>query len=230
MFVISGALLLVASIIAAVYFLKPQATLRVTTGPGGIAAQRLVSALVKVSTAEYPRVHFELVQVNDLAASSKALEDGKVDLAIVRSDVSPPINGQTVAILRRDVVALVVPPNSSIDNVARFSGKTIGIPQSPLQDYNAQVLDTILSYYNIPTKAVDRVFLPASEIGQAVHQKRVAAILAVGSDGSRRGGRHGDRYRQSDEGRAGAACAGRGGCDQGTFSRVRIDRRSGGSL
>jgi DNA-binding transcriptional LysR family regulator len=102
MILVQMALLLAVAIIAVVYFLKPQATLRVTTGPGGSAVQRFISALVKVATAEYPR--FDLVQVNDLVASSKALEDGKVDLGIVRTDVATPLNSHTIAILRREVI------------------------------------------------------------------------------------------------------------------------------
>ncbi len=178
--VIQAALLLMLVFLAAVYFLKPHATLRVTDGILGGATHRLVSALVKVSLAEYPRVHFQLVDVDDLTTSAKVLEDGKADLAVVRSDVPAPLNGQTIAILRRDVFALIVPPNSSIDKITDLDGKTVGIPQSRLQNYNSRALDTVLSYYNIQPEAVKRTFLPAAEIGQAVRQKHVAAILAIG--------------------------------------------------
>jgi TRAP-type uncharacterized transport system substrate-binding protein len=41
----------------------------------------------------------------------------------------------------------------------------------------------ILSYYNIAPKSVKRVVLPLAEIGQAVHQRHVAAILADGRMG-----------------------------------------------
>lgn len=94
-----------------------------------------------------------------------------------------PSNGETIAILRRDVVAFVVPTKSSIDKIPSLAGKTIGIPQGPLQKYNEQTLDSILSYYNIPANSVKRVFLPLTEIGAAVHDKQVAAVLAVGPMG-----------------------------------------------
>jgi TRAP-type uncharacterized transport system substrate-binding protein len=171
---IAGVLLLAPAVIAAVYFFRPHVTLRLTSGAAGGAAERFISAFIKVSSVQHPRVHFDTVQVTDLMSSAKALEDGKVDLAIVRSDVAP-TNGQTIAILRRDVVAFVVPPNSAVDKVASLDGKTIGIPAGPQQEYNAQALDTILSYYNIAPKSVKRVVLPLAEIGQAVHQKHVGA-------------------------------------------------------
>ena len=82
-----------------------------------------------------------------------------------------PANGTTIAILRRDVIAFVVPAKSTIDKISGLAGKTIGIPQGPLQTYNEQTLDSILSYYDIPAKSVKRVFLPLTEMGSAMSRK-----------------------------------------------------------
>ncbi len=172
-----------AALIAAVYFWSPHANLRVTTGPPGSPAYHFITAFAAVTEAYHPRVRITLVQVGDLAASAKAIEDHATDLGIVRSDAAIPSNGATIAILRRDVVAFVVPAKSSIDKISALVGKTVGIPQSLVQSYNEQTLNSILSYYDIPGKAVKRVFLPLAEIGAAVREKRVAAILAIGPMG-----------------------------------------------
>ena len=95
------AFLLAGVILAGLYLWSPHATLRVTTGLPGTTAQRFISSFVAVITAQHPRVHFELVPAGSLAESSQAMEAGKVDLALVRTDVSPPTNGRTIAILRR---------------------------------------------------------------------------------------------------------------------------------
>ena len=181
--VTAGLLTIAAALIAAVYFSSPHVNLRVTTGPPGSAAYRFIAAFASVTEATHPRVRIKLVQVNDLAASAKAIEDHTTDLGIVRSDGVIPSNGQTIAILRRDVVAFVVPAKSPIGKIPSLAGKTIGIPQGPLQKYNEQTLDSILSYYNIPANSVKRVFLPLAELGAAVHDKQVAAVLAVGPMG-----------------------------------------------
>jgi NMT1/THI5 like len=157
--VTAGVLTIAAALIAAVYFWSPHANLRVTTGPPGSAAYRFITAFASVTEATHPRVRIKLVQVNDLAASAKAIEDHATDLGIVRSDGPIPSNGETIAILRRDVVAFVVPAKSPIDKIPSLAGKTIGLPQGPLQKYNEQTLDSILSYYNIPANSVKRVFL-----------------------------------------------------------------------
>lgn len=179
----TGALLVIAAVAAAIHYGSPHATLRVTTGPLGTDAQRLIGALITEVAKDHPRIRLQPVQVGDLAASSKAIETGDADLAVIRSDVSPPTNGQTIAILRRDVVAFVLPPKSAIDSIAKLSGKTIAIPQGRLQDVNAALLDVVLGYYNVAPHEVKRVFLSPDEMVSAARQRHVAAILAVGPVG-----------------------------------------------
>jgi TRAP-type uncharacterized transport system substrate-binding protein len=177
------ALLLVGVVLAAFYFHSLQATLRITTGPAGGVAERFISAFVSTTQAEHPRIRFETVAVPDLKASSKALEDGKVNIAVVRSDVATPVNGQSLMILRRDVVTVILPPGSPIKSFAQLSGKTVAVPLGPVQAENAHALDLILGYFNVNPESVKRVFLPLAEIGHAVREKRAAAVLAVGPIG-----------------------------------------------
>jgi TRAP-type uncharacterized transport system substrate-binding protein len=181
---IAGAFLLVALILGILYLWSPQATLRITTGPTGRSgAERFISAFVATTETAHPRIRFQSVPVTDLKASSKALEDGEVNIALVRSDVSPPNNGQSLVVIRRDVIAIILPPGSKIESVAHVAGKTVAIPQGPVQDDNSHALDLILSYFNLPPEKVKRLFLPLSEIGAALRDKRAAAALAVGPIG-----------------------------------------------
>jgi TRAP-type uncharacterized transport system substrate-binding protein len=180
---LAGAFLLVAAILGGLYLWSPHATLRITTGPSGGAAERFISALIANTEAAHPRIRFETVPVADLKASSKALEDEKVNIALVRSDVSPPNNGQSLVILRRDVIAIVLPPGSKIESVTQLEGKTVAIPQGPVQEENSHALDLILSYFNVSPEKVKRLFLPLPQIGVALRDKRAAAALAVGPVG-----------------------------------------------
>lgn len=180
---IAGGFLLAAALLAALYIWQPHATLRLTTGPAGGVAQRFVAALVAATTVDHPRVRFEKVEVGSLAESAKALEDGKVDIAIVRSDVAPPSNGQSLVILRRDVIAIVVPSGSAIREVAQLAGKTVAIPANLPQADNSAALDRVLDYFNVAPDSVKRLVLPASEIGAAIQSRRAAAALAVGPIG-----------------------------------------------
>jgi TRAP-type uncharacterized transport system substrate-binding protein len=177
---IAAAFLIIALLLLGLYLWSPRATLRITTGPTGGIAQRFISAFVSVTTKLHPNIRFETVPVADLEASSTAMEDGRVDIALVRSDVKPPVNGQTLVILRRDVVAIVLPAKSPIKNITNLLNKAIGVPAGPLQDYDSRALDTILGYYNISPASVKREFLPVSEIGAAIQHHKIVAALAVG--------------------------------------------------
>jgi TRAP-type uncharacterized transport system substrate-binding protein len=177
---LAGVILVAVCAAGILYVWSPKATLRITTGPAGGMAQRFISAFIGVTTAAHPHIRFETVTAPDLRASSKALEDRKVDIALVRSDIAPPTNGQSLVILRRDVIALVVPSRSPIKNFSHLSGKTVAVPTGLLQEENSRALDLILNYFNVRPEAVKRLFLPVAEIGPAVRAKRAVAALAVG--------------------------------------------------
>lgn len=169
--------------LAYVYLGAPHARLRVTTGPEGSLGRAFISAFIKATHAAHPRIDFQTVDVPDVAASSKAMEEGRVDIALIRTDVAAPRNGQTLVILRRDAFAIILPPNSSVDSIAKLAGKTVVIPSGQLQDANSRILDLILSYYNVDTGSVKRVFAPAREIGEAMRQHNAVAAVAVGPIG-----------------------------------------------
>ncbi len=52
-----------------------------------------------------------------------------------------------------------------------------------MQQENSHALDLILGYYNLSTQKVKRLFVPLSEIGAAIRDKRALAALAVGPVG-----------------------------------------------
>jgi TRAP-type uncharacterized transport system substrate-binding protein len=164
--------------IAAWYFFF-HITLRVATGPVGSDGQKFLTAFVRQVAEAYPRVRLKVVPMADLDASAHALKTGAVDMAVVRSDVLTSAHGQTIAILRRDVIGLIVPAASPIETVGQLAAKTIGLVSGPTS--NERILDQILTYYQIQTGR--RVVLTPDEIVPAIRQKRVAVVFAVGPAG-----------------------------------------------
>ncbi len=169
--------------LAVIYLFSPHAVLRITTGPEGGQAHRFIEAFIKVAQARHPRIRIKTVTVDNLRASDDALEQGKVNLAVIRSDVRLPANGETLVILRHDAMAFITPHHSAISSLADLSGKTIAIPTGPAQADNSHALDILLSYYNIAPEKVKRLFLDAGDIGTAVASKKASAALAVGPVG-----------------------------------------------
>src|SRR6266511_1175250 len=118
----------------AAWFFLPPLTLRVAIGPMGSDNQKLLAAFVRGWEDAHPRVRMKLVSTTDVTASAQALEAGKVELAIVRSDVPVGTPSQTIAILRRDVVGLIVPAQASTEHVGDLAGKSLGVVQGLADD------------------------------------------------------------------------------------------------
>jgi TRAP transporter TAXI family solute receptor len=183
MFLVILACLLACIAVGAVvwWFFFAHLTLRVATGPMGSDGQKFFAAFVRTVAEAHPRVRLKIVPTADREASEKALVAGEADLAVVRSDMLTNTTAQTIAILRRDVVGLVVPPHTPIEKVRDLAGKTIGMVQGAAGDEH--ILDQILAYYQIPADKLQRVVLAPGEIGPAIRQKRVTAMFALGPAG-----------------------------------------------
>jgi TRAP transporter TAXI family solute receptor len=163
------------------WFFFAHMTLRVATGPMGSGGQKFFAAFVRTVADAHPRVRLKIVPTADSEASEKALVAGEADLAVVRSDELTSTAAQTIAILRREVVGLVIPPHAPIEKVRDLAGKTLGLVQGAAGD--ARLLDQILAYYQIPADKLQRVVLAPNEIGPAIREKRVAAMFALGPAG-----------------------------------------------
>ncbi|GJD49798.1 hypothetical protein OPKNFCMD_2532 [Methylobacterium crusticola] len=180
---VSGLLALTGLTAAGLYLGLTHAQLRVTTGPPGSAIQRLIAGFAAANARLHPRVRLVLVEESGLGANARALEAGEVDLAVIRSDLPPPSNGETIAVLRRDVVALVLPPHSPVSALGHLAGRAVAIPRSPAHDDDSRILDLLLDYVGVPAERVERLVLDPDAVGRAVQERRAAAVLAVGPVG-----------------------------------------------
>src|SRR5215813_11296317 len=137
------------------WFFFAHITLRVATGPMGSDGQKFFAAFVRTVADAHPRVRLKIVPTADREASEKALVAGEADLAVVRSDMLTSTEAQTIAVLRRDVVGLVIPPHAAIEKVNDLAGKPLGLVQGAAGD--ARLLEQILAYYQIPADTLQRV-------------------------------------------------------------------------
>ncbi len=162
------------------HMVAPRLQLRVAIGGDQGEAQKFMTALAPLIGAERWRMRFRQVNFDDPEAAAKALDAGTIDLMIARSDLAPRTKGQTIAIVRRDAMTLVLPPDSTIEKFADIAKRAIAIPAGPMQKQNEALLDQMLDYYAIPRTSITRVVVPPGEVGQAVRQKRVVAAFVVG--------------------------------------------------
>ncbi|MGB6326049.1 MAG: TAXI family TRAP transporter solute-binding subunit [Methylocella sp.] len=182
---IIGSLGVIAAVAAAIYYYERPSVLRIAV-PRGSADQAIMAAAEHDFAEDRDGIRLKLVAVNSLAESSRALQEGHADLAVVRSDLAMPPNGQTVLIMRRDAAVLFAPAESSLRAIDDLRGHKVGILQAvPAGKADNQLLlDTALAQYDVPSALVGRVSLTLAELSRAVEYKEIDAVLAVGVPGS----------------------------------------------
>lgn len=155
-------------------------TLRVAVGPLGSEDTRLVTAMAQYLGREKTGMRLKLVMTGGPADSAQALEGGRADLAVVRSDIAVPARSQTLAILHRDAALIVAPGTSNITRVSDLAGQRVGLPRQGT--VNAALLGMILGHYGVAAEAVTPVPLESgAEVEAALRERRIDAVLAVGT-------------------------------------------------
>jgi hypothetical protein len=130
------------------------------------------------------------------AESAAAIDRGTADIAVIRGDLGIPANAQVVAILRHNVVMLLVPAPDArapkdgrkvkpakIDKVQQLAGRRVGVVSRA--DANLQVLDVILRQYGIPDAKVQVVTLDPNDVGAAIRDDKVDVLLVTGPPNGR---------------------------------------------
>jgi TRAP-type uncharacterized transport system substrate-binding protein len=106
---ILGAIILGVAIWTAVHISLQPTEMRIAAGPPGSANVKFVELLAQKFTAELDNIQLQLVGTGGPNESAAAMADGKADLAILPSTASISPDWPAVAILRQNVMALVVP-------------------------------------------------------------------------------------------------------------------------
>ncbi len=180
-----GSVAVIAAGIIAIYYLERPTILRVAV-PRDSDDQAIFAAATRRLAEAREAIHLNLVPAENLTQSARALEDGRADLAVVRSDLSMPQNGQTVLIMRHDALLFLAPSQSGIHEIDELRGHKLGILQSlPAgKADNRPLLEATLTQYDVPLDSVQEIDLTIAEVARAVQEKKIDALFAVGVPGS----------------------------------------------
>jgi TRAP-type uncharacterized transport system substrate-binding protein len=180
-----GSLAVAAAAAAAIYYFERPSVLRIAV-PRDSEDQAIMAAAALDFAKDLQDIRLKLIPVDSLAESSRALEQGHADFAIVRIDIAMPPSGQTVLIMRRNAAVLFAPAQSGLHAIDDLRGHRIGVLQSvPAGKVDNQLLlDTALAQYDVPPASVRRVSLGISDLTRAIEQKEIDAVFAVGVPGS----------------------------------------------
>jgi TRAP-type uncharacterized transport system substrate-binding protein len=113
---ILGTLLLVGSVSLSIYYFTKANVMRIAAGPDGSASAKFVQVLEDTLVKNDSKLRLQLVPTSGAQASAQAMANGQADLAILPSSVGNSIDWPVVAILRQNVMALIVPAPSPTAN------------------------------------------------------------------------------------------------------------------
>jgi len=181
-----AAILAIFGALAAAYYVETRpVNLRIAVGPANSDDLHVVQALSQSLPKNHSQIHLRPIQTEGATASAQMLAEGKVDLAVIRGDLHVPKNAQAVAVLRKNVVVLWVPPPTKekkappkITKIAQLAGRRVGvIGRTPA---NVDLLKVILQQYGVDASKVEVIQFPTAEATEAIRSRKADAYLAAG--------------------------------------------------
>lgn len=182
--VLCAALAVMLVVVGGIYLYLQPATLRIAVGPANSDDVKVVQALSHAFSREHSNVRLRVVVTDGASASAAALAGKSVDLAVIRGDLEVPKDAASVAILRKNLVVLWVPPpakgkkKSKITKIQNLAGHRIGVVGRT--DANVKLLQMILRQYGIDPAKVEVVQFATNEIADAVRAGKADAYMTAG--------------------------------------------------
>jgi TRAP transporter TAXI family solute receptor len=180
-----GTLLVIGAVWAAFYVTTQAERLRIAAGP---TDTKFVEALSEQITQGHHNLHLRFVPVAGPQEAAEDIKNGKADLAILPSPADNALKAPVVAILRQNVMALIVPPPASgkkgkksgkIEKIGQLAGHRVGIVTG--NEASPELLRTVLDHYGVPAAKVTVSEIDPKNIADAIKNNQVDALFVAGA-------------------------------------------------
>jgi len=168
-----------AVILGVAHFALRPNEFKVAIPTGDTLDQRVFGLAADTFRTQRAPVRVEVVMVENAKAALDLLEAGKVKLAVVRSDAAMQGRAHTVLIMRREAAVLIATKAGKLKKVTDLPNAMIGITRDGALD--GSLLWPVLDYYGIAREKSKHVAVAADDVANAIRQKKVDAIIVVGS-------------------------------------------------
>jgi len=169
---------------AAFYLSTEAERLRVAAVP---ADAKFVDALSEQIAQGRHNLHLKLVPAADPQQAADAIKDGKADLAILPSPADDALKAPVVAILRQNVMALIVPAPASgkkgkksakIEKIEQLAGRRVGIVSG--NEASPALLRAVLDHYGVPAAKVTLSEIDPKKVAEAIKNNQVDVLFVAG--------------------------------------------------
>jgi TRAP transporter TAXI family solute receptor len=166
-------------IFSAVFISRMPRTLTLAVGPGGQETHRYAEAIAKVSQDGRDRIRYRIVTTSGAKESAQLLEDGKVNLAVIRSDYELPANGQTIVVNTKRSVVVIAPQlrRGGIRSFADLKGKRVAV--GTLADSNMPLVRRMLAVGELGENDVTLIEAKMNDLPEVLGTGQADAAIAV---------------------------------------------------
>jgi TRAP transporter TAXI family solute receptor len=175
---------LVAAGAVAFRYLERPWSLRIAAGPSGSPDAAFADAVRDILPRGIGLQRIEVLHTESAAASGLAIDEGRADLAVVRSDDPAGTRAAMVLIVHKDAAVLLAGGTAKIAKVADLKGKRIAVV--PGTGPNGALLDTILLRSGVLPATVQHLPATDGELADLAGKKLVDAAFVVGPLGDPR--------------------------------------------
>jgi TRAP transporter TAXI family solute receptor len=177
---------LLTVVASAWYLLFVPYTLRMAVAPAGGEPAQFLSALAGMLDRQKAPVRLTVLTFPDNRLAAAAIDAGKADLAVVRSDLSLPTSGLGVAILNQLMVVIAARPDLNIVHFSDLRGRKVGVLAQGAG--NRTLFDQIAAFYGLPLEAITIVSLTSlDDISKATTSRQIDAVFIVAPRGEQGG-------------------------------------------
>lgn len=172
----------------ALYYALRPVTLSIAVGPSGSEDHKLMLALAQTFAREQSPVRLKPITTEGAAESIALLTSSKADMAVARGDLALPGDATSVAILRKNVVALWAPsglpgkgskkPAAKIKALDELPGHRVGVIGRT--QANVVLLRVILTESGVNPDKVTVTQFATNQIAELARDPTIDAYMAVG--------------------------------------------------
>jgi ribosomal protein L12E/L44/L45/RPP1/RPP2 len=194
---ILGTLIVLGAVSTAFYMATEAEHMRVAASPLDV---KFVDALTNQIAQTHQNLHLKLVKAETPQDAADSIRNGKADAAILPSPADNSVKWPVVAILRQNVMVLVVPAREAakkgkksakngkagkdektetIEKIGQLAGRRVGIVTG--NEATPDVLRAVLDHYGVPIDKVNVSEIDPKDIGDAIKNNQVDVLFVAGA-------------------------------------------------
>lgn len=167
------------SLIMMIWFIVAMpTTLAVAVGPPGSIQASLVESIRRAMKDTRQPFRIRLVHVSGSVEASRALDAGKVDLAIARSDDPTSTEARSIVVVHKRAIVVVAPKDAGITSFTDLRGRKTGIVRGET-DSNVAIIERLMEHYDFSPEDIQLEELSSDTVGEALGSGKIDAFVLL---------------------------------------------------